>query len=178
MRWLDLPAALLAAGLAAAGAEAASARLGAFLDTYRCVVVEHLTAIYARRGEENRYLILSLGGQRYVQCLFFDADRQIMCEASSGFYAQPDGEPRRFRVAERGIAALGRLGFSTDDSEGNYQRQFEIVGRDDFPGIADLLLSALYLAYGARPGMQIEVEAPLAREGGSGILYSPCMPVG
>ncbi len=43
------------------------------------------------------------------------------CEASSGYYYNKEGTPRTFFLPREAIAALGRLGFSTDDSQGNFR---------------------------------------------------------
>jgi hypothetical protein len=50
----------------------------------------------------------------------FAANRTtLLCEASSGYYHNRSDQPRTFYLSPAAIAALGRLGFSTDDSAGN-----------------------------------------------------------
>jgi hypothetical protein len=161
---------------AADAARADTADLAVFLAAYRCDVVERLRMIRADQTPKHRYLILAIkeGPRGYVQCLFVENDARLLCEAESGFYAQKDGEPRRFRVRSEGIAALAQLGFSTDDSEGNYQRLIPLDGSDDFAEIADVILTALYEAYGARLDSKLEWEAPLAPGKG---LFARCAPV-
>jgi hypothetical protein len=166
--------------VAAADAAAAERPTGlqAFINTYRCAVIERLQLIHLNRAHEtDRFLVLALrrNQEMYVQCLFMDDDRQMLCEASSGFYAQLPGEPRRFRVTPQGLGALARLGFSTDDSRGNYQRLIGLSSTADFPLVADLILSALYQAYGARIGSDMEWKSPLA---GVDPATSPCTPIG
>jgi hypothetical protein len=50
----------------------------------------------------------------------------MFCEAASGFYDNVASEPRTRHLPASVIAALGRLGFLTDDSEGNFQIGFEV----------------------------------------------------
>jgi hypothetical protein len=172
----------LAAMLMAATADAAAAErptgLQAFINTYRCAVVERLQLIHLNRAHEtDRFLVLALrrNQEMYVQCLFMDDDRQMLCEAASGFYAQRPGEPRRFRVAPQGLSALALLGFSTDDSRGNHQRLIQLSSTADFPVVAELILAALYHGYGARIGSDMEWKSPLA---GVDPVSSPCTPIG
>jgi len=175
-RFLSLLGVALATMLAASAARADSADLANFLATYRCDVVERLGMIHPGRAPKDRYLILAIkeGPRGSVQCLFVENDARLLCEAESGFYAQKAGEPRQFRVSPEGIAVLARLGFSTDDSEGNYQRLIPLDGGGDFSAIADVILTALYEAYGARIDSRLEWEAPLAP--GKGLLVR-CAPV-
>ena len=163
--------------LAVAGAARADpADLAGFLAAYRCDLVERLRMIHADRTPKDRYLILAIkeGPRGYVQCLFVENDTRLLCEAESGFYEPKAGEPRRFRVRPEGVAALARLGFSTDDSKGNYQRLIPLDGSDDFAGVADVILTALYEAYGARMDSELEWQAPLAPGKG---LFARCAPV-
>jgi hypothetical protein len=161
---------------AASAADAALADLAVFLAAYRCDVVERLSMIRADRTPKDRYLILAIkeGPRGYVQCLFVENDSRLLCEAESGFYAQAVGQPRAFRVTPEGIAALARLGFSTDDSEGNYQRLIPLNGADAFAEVADVVLTALFEAYGARLDSKLQWEAPLAPGKG---LFARCSPV-
>jgi T3SS (YopN, CesT) and YbjN peptide-binding chaperone 3 len=158
-----LATALLIAGLAQAHA---ADDLRAFLANHRCAVVERLELIHARGNRSrshNRFLVVGLEqhGRSYVQCLFVAQDTRMLCEASSGFYAQRPGEPRRFRLAPEAVAALGRLGFSTDDAQGNYRRELELGRPPNLVAVADLMLSALYEGYGARLDTRLKLTAPM-----------------
>jgi hypothetical protein len=158
-------------------AAASAADLTAFLAAYRCDVVERLRMIHANpTSKDDRFLIIGLQNppQAYVQCLFNDDDSKILCEAASGFYDQKAGDPRPFRVTPQALAALARLGFSTDDSKGNYRRMIDLAGSDDFTFIADLLLSALYQGYGAGLDSRLILEAPLAPGKGT---FARCAPL-
>ena len=70
------------------------------------------------------------------------------------------------------IAALGRLGFSTDDSDGNFRIWFDVPDPPDFNRIADFILKALHDGYGARASDDLEFNAPLAPH-----ATSKCIPV-
>jgi hypothetical protein len=170
---------IIVAAMMHAAADAARADPAVFLAAYRCDVVARLTMIHANHTShrsDNRYLILDLqAGQRgFVQCLFDEGDAQILCEAESGYYPHNPAQPREFRVDPKGVAALARLGFSTDDSEGNYQRVISLSGPYDYATVADVMLTALYEVYGARMDSKLEWQAPLAPGKG---LFARCAPV-
>lgn len=138
-----------------------------FLIEYRCPVVDRLERIYEAgdpTSQRNRFLAVTNPGHPhgYVQCMFVENRTKILCEASSGFYFDPAGATRSFRLSLEAIAALGRLGFSTDDSEGNFQTLFDIAAPPDFNVLADLILKALHDAYGARAETNLEFNAPFA----------------
>ena len=154
------------AGPTSAGATA----LGDFQDLHRCAILERLDQIHASKGQrdgKDRHLIVSKFGSldRFVQCIFFDDDKRMLCEAASGFYLTRPGQPRRRLVSARALDEIAKLGFSTDDSQGNYSREVETPGPADFVAVANLMLSALFLGYGARAGQLLKFDAPLARDG-------------
>ena len=100
--------------------------------------------------------------------------RGCFAKRSQDFTNPRLASPGDFASGRRGVAALARLGFSTDDSEGNYQRLIPLDGSDDFAGVADVILTALYEAYGARMDSKLEWQAPLAPGKG---LFARCAPV-
>jgi len=159
-------------------AEGEAMSLNTFLLTYRCAVVERLAIIHENREQDvDRFFVLSLKHrmQSYVQCIFLDGDQRMLCEAASGFYATPAVQDRAYRLPPYRVAALDRLGFSTDDSEGNFQKMIEFDGVPDLAAVADLILSTLYEVYDARVGSNLKWDSPLAdfdpRE-------SDCVPIG
>lgn len=89
---------------------------------------------------EDRYLILwsKRKPEYYVQCLFHDEDRQIYCEAASGFYRYAD-RVGGFATLQR-IDALASLGYSTDGSKGNFSLDRDFHGAEE---IATLMLATL-----------------------------------
>jgi hypothetical protein len=167
--------ATLLAPAGARGQDAAST-LHELLVQYRCPVVDRLERIYeggAPSDAQDRFLIIDFPGrpQDYVQCVF-DTRTKILCEASSGYFYDPPGAARSYRLPATAIAALGRLGFSTDDSAGNFQIWFDVAAPPDFNRIADFMLEALHDGYGARADMKLRFNAPLAPHG-----TSKCIPV-
>lgn len=143
---------------------------------YRCPVVDRLQQIYAAADSsdpQNWFLIVSFAAPSndYVQCVF-DTKTRMLCEASSGFYDNVATEPRRRWLSRDAITALGRLGFSTDDSDGNFRIWFDVPDPPDFNRIADFILKALHDGYGARASDDLEFNAPLAPH-----ATSKCIPV-
>jgi hypothetical protein len=141
-----------------------------FLQQYRCPVVDRLQRIYATGDPEkfpDEYLIVDMPPQRenYVQCLFYRTDK-IMCEAASGFYLNAPEEPRTMYLPPGAIAALAHLGFSTDDSKGNFRIDLDLANPPDFNAIATLILRALYDAFGARAQTKLDFHAPYAEQAG------------
>jgi hypothetical protein len=151
----------------AAGAEDdAAATLRDLLAQYRCPVVDRFEQIYnaaPHSHPQNLFLIVYFAARPhdYVQCVF-DPLTYMFREAASGFYDNVASEPRTRHSPATAIAALGRLGFSTDDSAGNFRIGFEVKEPPDFNTVADLILQALHDAFDARAGVTLLIEAPLA----------------
>ena len=140
------------------------ADFNAFRKKYHCEISQRLAKLQASKRTRDRYLVLALiyHPDRFAQCLSMTSGARVLCEASSGFYTQKGAKPRTFRPSPEAIEVLGRLGFSTDDSQGNFQRQMDTRTDRDIEAVADLLLAAIYEAYGARPNSALEITAPLA----------------
>jgi hypothetical protein len=140
--------------------------LEAFLSKFRCDVLERLAYIHTHgdRAGPDRFIIVAVERypEAYVQCIFLDDDTKMLCEASSGFFAQLPGERRKFRIKPKGVLILEELGFSIDESEGNYQRMVELGRPPDLLTISDLILTTLYRVYGAEHAEALEFKAPLA----------------
>lgn len=88
---------------------------------YRCPIFSYLVEI--RRApvddEQDRFLIVQItpdDSPYYVQCAFFDHERQLHCEAASPYY---DGRLKGYVTRDK-LATLARLGFSTEASKNNY----------------------------------------------------------
>jgi hypothetical protein len=166
--WLFLPA-------ASSLAQDASS-LEPLLNQYRCPIVDRLERIYAKGDPErfpDEYLIVDLPGlpEHYVQCLFYKRGK-LYCEAASGFFLDAPDKPRTMHLSDSAVAALAQLGFSTDDSHGNFSLDREVTEPPDFRSIADLMLKALHDGYGARADTELDFHAPYAPRG------SPkCVPV-
>ena len=154
-----------------------AADLRAFVDTYRCEITLRLEQIHAHRRPRDRYLIISPkhAPESYVQCIFVELDTKMLCEAASGFFAQPAGKSRRPVLPPEALASLGRLGFATDSTEGNFQQIISMNSETRLASIADLILSALYQGYGARLNSGIALQAPLGPGGRAALAR--CVPV-
>lgn len=138
-----------------------------FLDQYRCPVVDRLERIYAAGDPQkypDEYLIIDIPPrlETYVQCLFY-AKSKLYCEAASGYFLNRPDKPRTMRLPANAVDALGRLGFSTDDSKGNFGIYLDIAEPPDFTAIAELMLKALHNAYGAEADTKLRFHAPYAR---------------
>lgn len=136
------------------------------LAQYRCPVADRLEQIYRAfdtSDPQNWFLIVYFAAfpHDYVQCVF-DPRTRLLCEAASGFYDNVAGEPRTRWLSKGTVAALGRLGFSTDNSAGNFQAWLDVTDPPDFKAIADFILKTLHDGYGARAADTLEFNAPLA----------------
>jgi hypothetical protein len=133
---------------------------------YHCPVVDRLQQIYAAADSsdpQNWFLIVYFAARSndYVQCVF-DSKTRMLCEAASGFYDDVATQPRTRWLSKDAVAALGRLGFSTDDSAGNFEIWFDVSDPPDFNRIAEFILKALHDGFSARANDALEFNAPLA----------------
>lgn len=174
-RWALAVAIMLLASQAAADTDG----LSDFVETYQCSLAGLIAKIEAKRNdpdEQDRFIVLALPGPKasYVQCAFDRHDREGLCEASSGWWNNSWEKPH-FDSGQ--LAALTRLGFSTDGSHGNFQEQMHFPPGGPEPyALASLMLSALYEGYGARKDMPIEVVAPFALRHGF-LPRQRCVPI-
>jgi len=170
-------AAVLLVPAAASRADAMSFR--ELLIRYRCAVVDRLERIYETYSTgdpsdvQDTFLIIYSSDRPhdYVQCVF-DAPTKMYCEAASGFYDDVPPAARSRHLPPASIAALGRLGFSTDDSAGNFAVSFDVADPPDLNRIADFMLKAMHDGFGARADMTLEFNAPYAPR-----PTSRCIPV-
>lgn len=153
------------------------ASLRALLLEYRCPLVDRLERIYEfgdHNSHRDRFIAVTAPRHRhgYVQCMFAERRSLLYCEASSGFYYDKEGAPRTQWLARDKIEALSRLGFSTDDSKGNFSLENPLGPRPDFNALADLILQALHDSYEARAETKLEFDAPFAKR-----ATSSCIPL-
>jgi hypothetical protein len=172
-----LGAALAAVAIAGAAAAQESASYRALVKEYRCPVVDRLERIHERASafdHRDRFLAVTLVAHPhgYVQCMFIKSRTKMLCEASSGYWYDKPGAPRTFRLGADAVAALGRLGFSTDDSAGNFRIEFDVASEPDLNAIADFILRALHDGYGARADLTLRFNAPFAPR-----ATTKCIPV-
>jgi hypothetical protein len=141
--------------------------LAGFVEPRRSAITQLLARIHANPNPDVsvRFLILSRMDtpNHYVQCAFDDGDSRMLCEAASGYFAEPNTGPW-FTPEQK--QALADLGFSMDEPKENFRRFVEFPAGLDLDAVADLLLKALYLGYGVRKTTMVEVEAPLAMKRG------------
>ena len=109
--------------------------------------------------DKDRYLVVDAGRRGYVQCMFFDDDRNILCEVASGFYDKPGVQ----YAAPGKLPALAALGFSTDASAGNYRQEIPVSGTDSLAGVADTMVHVFYEVYGATVRNRFRFRAPLVK---------------
>jgi hypothetical protein len=160
--WTGLLVVVVAFAVASARAAANDER-DAFVSAYRCAVVEILATIQTGQPPENRFLILTMPDRvsAYAQCLFSPDSRQVYCEAASGFFETAQNGKRTIFLPAEDKEKLRRLGFLTDDSNGNFRRKFEATDSESLEVAADMMLGALYDVYGAKPNSPIESFAPI-----------------
>jgi hypothetical protein len=154
-----------------------SASLRGLLIEYRCQLVDRLERIYEfgdKASDRNRFIAVTVPQHRhgYVQCMFAERGSLLYCEASSGFHYDKEGAPRTQWLERGKIEALARLGFSTDDSKGNFSLEKPLDRRPDFNALADLILQALHDGYDARAETKLRFNAPFARR-----AMSSCIPL-
>ena len=161
--------------LTTANAAADPGRAGtpkSFVDRHHCQITARLQTLYAapdKKPHSDRFIILALKYSpfEFVQCLFEDDNSELLCEASSGFYTAKPGEPRTYKIKPEGLTELKLLGFSDDDTKGNYSKYIKLTSPSELPAIATLMLTALSRGYGANMTSELEIVAPrgtLARE--------------
>lgn len=168
---------LALAGVMTTAVAAAGGSFHDLLFNYRCEVVIRLEQIHASGDpaqDRDRFIAITVPGHAhgYVQCIFHDSQTGLYCEAASGYWFDQEGGPRTFRQPPEAIAALARLGFDTDDSQGNFSIDLPLAPRPDFNALADFMLRALHDGYGARGEMQLQFNAPFAPR-----TPSSCVPV-
>lgn len=159
---LVLLAALLTPLPGAVAAGHADPALETLRQQHFCEILGYLTAIRSQpMSLHDRYLIVEVAERPgYVQCLFLDNDRKILCEAASGAY---DKSASHYVAADR-LPVLARLGFSLDGAKRNYQQRRAIRGDASLAKIADLLIRTLHDVYDVAPDHHFRYQAPLVKE--------------
>ena len=155
---LTLIPALLAALPLPAAAASEPDDLAAFLAVYRCPLRQRVNWIadpHTRRAHPNDRFVILVNDDietnlNYVQCIVSPDDADTVCEASSGFYFTGPGEPRSLRMDPDKVRALVQLGFSPDDSKGNFVFRQKNAGAPDLSALTDFMLTALFKGYEAR----------------------------
>ncbi|GGF08316.1 hypothetical protein GCM10011611_12170 [Aliidongia dinghuensis] len=123
--------------------------------SYAGLIYAVLEAIRAHEmTEHNRFLILAIEDRPfYVQCMFYDEDQWLHCEAASGAYDN-------WSPTKELTAALASLGYDVTKPDENYSVERLIADEDSLMDIASLLVETLYRAYGLGLDMRLIYEAP------------------
>lgn len=158
---------LLLAVLLEGEASAAERARDAFIARHLCGARTLLARIHERgppTTSRNRFLVLAVRDQpqHYVQCIFFDADRKMLCEASSGAYRYVARDGLRLDQAAESVAALEALGFAIPGSGGNFAREVVLGTPPDLDAAARLMLAALHDGYRADDTSVLDAVAPMA----------------
>ena len=129
--------------------------LNPLLLRYAAAVYAVLKTIRAHTMTEyERYLILSLeGSEYYVQCMFFDEDRQLHCEAASGAFHD-------WSLTEEQIAVLASLGYDVTKPEQNYAVEHPVTEETALRYMPVLLIETLYRVYGLTQDTPLRFQAP------------------
>lgn len=140
------------------GAVAEDAALAELRAKHFCRVVAYLRAIHAHPpSRHNRYLVLEpVGRVAYVQCLYYQLDRRILCEAASGYYEVP----RRELVAPERYPILRDLGYATPAVGGNYKQRRSIKGDQSLAEVAEIMIRTLHDIFDVVPSDTVEYKAP------------------
>lgn len=144
-------------------AAAADPELEALRERLYCPILSRLQVIHAHPPTpHDRFLVVGLKDRReyYVQCLFYDDDRRLLCEVASGAW----GPPGTHLVPPEKLPRLTALGFSTEGSKSNYQRRRRVSGLQSLAETADTMVRAFYEVYGIRADADFTLKAPLVRQ--------------
>jgi hypothetical protein len=134
-----------------------------FIARNLCPVGQMLNAVRAGRwkskDELDHYLIVYPKGRpgAYAQCAFFDGGLSVHCEIASPFYARWNHPPDIARKP-----AVARLGYSLDDSKGNYVREFNLDDETS-PPLAEFMLRSLYESFLDDPETRVMFDSALAK---------------
>lgn len=139
----------------------AAAERRAFVAAYRCDVEEMLAAVAKSAKRADRYVVLALRADqaKYAQCILGagKGDSDALCEIASGAFSF---EQAAIVTAPERVAALRGQGFSIRRGS-NYSRVVRVKKGDARP-LAEVMLSGLASAYGAKVGTAVVAAAPLA----------------
>lgn len=157
--------ALLFAFATAAKADSDNERLKKLHELYQCPIFSYLLAIHRvpLTHKDDRYLVTAIarpdGEKLYSQCIFYNKDRKMHCEASSPFFHQ---ELKSYFTAER-LRILKALGYTTKPSKNNYHLEAKVTGIDSLYEIAGLFVETLGRIFEMQVDDKIIYHAPLVK---------------
>ena len=131
-------------------------RVEAVLAKWQCPIAGYIEKIHRSPAEKHRFLVLVTAErpELYVQCMLYDKDARIRCEAASGYYF----EKIKGFASERRLAALTRLGFSTDATHGNFSLDKPFTGAD---ASAKLFLETMARVFDLKVRDRLRYSAPM-----------------
>lgn len=158
-------AVFVAFAAASARADADEDRIAALQAKFRCPIFEYLSAIHRRahkEKEQNRFLVAEIAASDpnyFVQCAFFDMDRQLHCEAASAYY---DPRLKDYFTADR-LKELGALGYSTTVSSMNYYFERRAPNAQALYDIAGIIVTTFGRVFEMQPDETLAYHAPLVK---------------
>lgn len=136
-------------------------RMGAFVDDLQCPVTATINAIHRSPRQAdglNRYIIVAIDfGQRYVQCRFLGEDKEILCEASSGYFAP---RKHKLKISKQQRAAITAEGFVAEQ-HGNFSQTIKISRADDIEVVSRMLLRTLEKGYDRKEIDGVSIKATI-----------------
>ncbi len=149
-----------------AWADGSDDRLQKLRDIYQCPIYSYLVAIHRTPLKyKDRYLTVAINyagrdKNLYAQCIFYDKDRKMHCEAASPFYDEtltPFFDPNR-------LAVLRALGYTTKPSKSNYHLEHKAPNADALYDIAGLLVETLGRVFDMQLDETLTYHAPLVKQ--------------
>ena len=131
---------------------AAEDRLAKVLDNYGCQVRVMLSAIQeAPASVTSPFLMIAVTDKiaKNLSCTFVNDRQHLLCSTAPISKEKAEGAPF-YKISKRGGTALGKVDFTMNETEGKFQRTIDLAPKQDLKPIAELMLSALYSAYGMR----------------------------
>ena len=139
-------------GLSTAASLAADDRLAKVIDNYGCQVSEALKTLGSTPTTVAKpFLTVAVTGKvaKQIECRFEDGRTHLLCETAP-ISKDKAGDGSFYPISKRGGAALARLGFAMNEAAGTFQRSVSFEPTGEVRSVAELMLSALYGAYGMR----------------------------
>ena len=86
---------------------------------------------------------------KQINCSFVEDRTPLLCKTGPVSKEKAYGTPF-LKISKRGATALGKLDFAMNEAEGTFQRTIDLAPKQDWKPVAELVLTALYTAYGMR----------------------------
>jgi hypothetical protein len=139
-------------GLSTAASLAADDRLAKVIDSYGCQVSEALKTLGSTpTAVAEPFLTVAVTSKvaKQIECRFEDGRTRLLCQTAP-ISKDKAGDGSFYPISKRGSAALAKLGFAMGEADGTFQRSVDFEPTGEVRSVAELMLSALYGAYGMR----------------------------